>query len=152
MREIVHSRHEIGYYVAERANCTYDPLRDQTLGVVSPSINPFEPPRIRGGVIVTNYTGVSCALHMAGEDEMWTTRDFIWMVFDYTFNQLGCARVFGLVEEANTLALKIDRKLGFREIARIPGMFASGDALVLQLTRADCRWLRVRPRTIGPRH
>lgn len=152
MRLHVFDRPEIGYFVAEKANCTYDPVRDRTMGIITPNTNPFVPSRIRGGVIVTNYTGVSCALHTAGADEQWVTRDFLWALFDYTFNQLGCARVFGLVEEANERALDIDRRLGFREVARIPKMFASGDALVLQMRREECRWLRLKPRTIGPKH
>jgi hypothetical protein len=146
MRTIITDHPSIGEFVAQRAKCNYNHGRDTTIGVADSG--PDGVFRVIGGVIYTNYTGVSCWMHMAGAHEKWTTRDFIWMAFDYPFNLMGCARVFGLVEASNTLALSIDLRLGFREVARIPGMFASGDALVLSMERENCRWLSVKPRSI----
>ena len=68
-----------------------------------------------GGVVVTSYLYGAVCMHMAGTGGNWGTPDFLWMVFDYTFNQFGCRKIIGLVDAENELALAIDRKLGFRE-------------------------------------
>jgi RimJ/RimL family protein N-acetyltransferase len=148
MRRIVVDDERIGPFVAQRAKCNFNPERDTAIGVIGEKTDLFQDPPVLGGVVFSGYTGVSCWLHMAGVHEKWATRDLLWVVFDYSFNLMGCARVFGMVEEANNIALKINMKLGFREVARIPGMFVSGDALVLSMERADCRWLGITPRTV----
>lgn len=143
-RRVVFQHPEVGPFVAQMARCQFNPQSDTTIGVVRSAAGGEE---VIGGNIYTNYTGVACWLHMAGY-EGWATRDFLWAAFHYPFEQLGCARVFGVLEEANTYAMQIDLKLGFEPVARIPGMFASGDGVVLCLEREKCRWLRLRPRTI----
>jgi RimJ/RimL family protein N-acetyltransferase len=87
-------------------------------------------------------------MHTAGFATRWATRDFLWALFDYPFNQLGCKKVFGQVPESNKRALEIDLKLGFKVVARIKDVFPDGACLVLALARKDCRWLNYKPRSL----
>ena len=50
-----------------------------------------------GGVIFSNYTGESIAMHSAAWDQHWINRDMLFVIFDYPFNQLGVKRMFGQV-------------------------------------------------------
>ena len=103
--------------------------------------------RCAGGVVFTGYLGSAITLHMAGSEDNWATRDFLWMVFHYAFVQLGCRKVIGLVAADNTRALSVDTRLGFHEAARIPDVFPDGaDLIVLVMERQACKWLALVPR------
>jgi L-amino acid N-acyltransferase YncA len=62
--------------------------------------------------------------------------------FAFPFEVCNCEAVLALVDSTNDAALNFDSKLGFREIARIPNGGTDGDLVVMQMTRAECRWLR----------
>lgn len=132
-----------GYRIAKAAGCTFNPEVDQVISVTSQG-------KLLGGNIFTGYTGASIQTHTAGFVPGWANRDFLWAIFDYPFNQLGCKKVFGQVPEYNTRALEIDMKLGFKIVARIEDVFPDGACLVLELAREDCRWLNLKPRGLAP--
>ena len=149
MRRLEFNRPWIGKFVSERAKCSYNPDTDTSLGVVEESElwgDPVE--RVAGGVIFTNHTGASCWLHVAGRHERWITHDMLAATFHYPFVQLGYRRIFGLVEQANEHALNFDLRLGFRVEAILPDMFVSGPGVVVTMARDECRWLRLRLRTV----
>jgi RimJ/RimL family protein N-acetyltransferase len=130
-----------GDWIMERVDGVFNPRTDHSLAVARDG-------EIIGGVVFCGYTGAAITMHMAGTDTHWGTRDFIWSVYAYAFHQLGVRKVIGLVPAGNTRALEIDLKMGFRVEARITGVYADGgDLLILSMTRAECRWLR-----IGPKH
>lgn len=97
--------------------------------------------KILGVVGFTNFTGKSCHMHMAGEGR-WMTRTFLRESFRYPFETLGLTMVFGIVPSGNIRALGIDRKMGFRELIYVPDAHPDGGIHILQMKRADCRWLR----------
>lgn len=148
MNRIVFNDPRVGQYIAERAKCVFNEAVDNTIGVVDDSVDPESPAYVRGGVLFTNYTQTAIWLHMAGCGGRWASPTFLWVVFDYGFNQLGCTRLYGVVEQANTHALGLDMELGFEIEAILPDMFASGAAVVVSMTREQCRWLNIKPRTL----
>jgi hypothetical protein len=85
------------------------------------------------------FTGTCCRMHMAGEGP-WITRDFIRRAFRYPFEVLDLAMVFGVVPSGNTLALDIDRRLGFKEVFFAEGAHPDGGLHFLRFTRDD--WMR----------
>lgn len=102
-----------------------------------------------GGQILTGYTGESISGHTASWSPHWINRDMIFMCFDYPFNQLGVKRIFGQVPEDNWHALEFNRKMGFKQVARIEGVYRHNIAcIVMCLEREDCHLLKVRPRNI----
>jgi hypothetical protein len=130
-----------GHQIALAAGTRFNPLMDIVLANVGPDGS-----KLLGGVIYTDYTGASVQMHMAGFSPQWMTREFLWMAFDYPFNQLECKKVFGQVPETNTRALEIDQRLGFKIVAKIEDVFPDGACYVLALAREDCRWLKLPPR------
>jgi RimJ/RimL family protein N-acetyltransferase len=101
-----------------------------------------------GGVTYTAYTGASIGLHIAGFRPDWVSRDMIWVCFNYPFVQLGCSKLFGQVPASNRKALEFDLKLGFIEEARVKDVFPDGDLIVIAMKREDCRWLKLKPRSL----
>jgi len=103
--------------------------------------------RTVGGVVFTGYLQASICMHMAGSEDNWCTRDFLWMVFDYVFIQLGVRKAIGLVPSTNHRALAIDTRLGFEIEASIKDACLDGaDLLVLSMTKERCKWLNLKPR------
>lgn len=93
------------------------------------------------GVVGFNgQNGASCQMHMAGEGKYWISRNFIREVFRYAFVTCGYNVVFGLVPSGNIVALEIDLRLGFKELATIVGAHPDGALHFLVMRREDCRW------------
>ena len=103
--------------------------------------------RVQGGVVYTGYLGASIMVHMAGSETNWACRDFLWLVYDYAFNQLGVRKLVGLVPADNLRALSVDLRMGFRIEAKLAEMMPGGeDLLIVTMTKAECKWLRIKPR------
>lgn len=98
--------------------------------------------QLTAGVLVDHYNGASACLHVAGDGKKWLTREFLYFVFGYVFEQLKLNVVIGLVPSWNTQALRFDLHLGFVEMCRIPGAVPDGDLVILTMTRGQCRWSR----------
>lgn len=103
---------------------------------------------LRGGNIYNGFTGASMNVHMAGFDPHWASIDMLWVGFHYPFIQCGCKKLFAQVPSWNSRALEIDKKLGFKEEARIKDVFPEGDLVVLAMKREDCKWLKLKPRSL----
>lgn len=138
---IVFNNPEYGLRIGRAAGCNFNPACDV-------SIAREEDGELLGGVIYQNFTGESIAMHVASFSKKWLTRDLIWACFHYPFVQLGVKRIFGQVPETNTQALEFDLWFGFKTLTKIDGVFRDGGVIVLVLEKADCRWLKYRPKTI----
>lgn len=132
-----------GHQLARAAGCYYNPASDSC-------ITREEDGELLGGVIFTNYTRESIAMHVASFRDNWVTRDLIWVCFHYPFVQLGVKRIFGQVPETNTKALHFDLRFGFKILTKIDGVFPDGGMYVVKLERDECRWLDMKPRFLKP--
>jgi hypothetical protein len=49
--------------------------------------------------------------------------------------------MFGLVPDNNEKALKLDKHIGFHEVARVPDAICDGVGyIVMRLDKENCRW------------
>lgn len=118
----------------------FNPFADIVISHVTPEGN------LMGGVIYEGYTRGCIFMHQAGFDKRWLTGNMLWLVFDYPFNQLKVNKVAGTINSKNEELLDFNRRLGFKEEARIKNAYLDGDLLVLTMDRADCRWLKIKPK------
>lgn len=139
-REILVNHPGDGEWIMLRVGGVFSPRTDHTIAL-------HRDGRIAGGVVATGYLGSSIMLHMAGSEDNWATRDFLWMVFEYVFNQLGCRKVLGLVSSNNARALAVDLRLGFVIEAKLVDIYPDGaDLLILSMHRSECKWLKIVPK------
>ena len=97
------------------------------------------------GVVFSDYNGANINMHVASDrTKRWMTRELLWMVFDYAFNQAHVRRITGLVGEGNTEAQNFDKHIGFKLETTLEAAHPTGDLLVFKMTREDCRWLNSR--------
>lgn len=101
-----------------------------------------------GGVFYDGLTGPCIFIHQCGFDKRWLSRDMLWAAFHYPFVQLKCSKVCGTIPSGNPKLLALNEKLGFKVEASIKDAYPDGDMLVLSMTRGECPWLSIKPRTI----
>ena len=91
------------------------------------------------------FIGKTCQIHVVNLKESYCPKGVLFGAFDYPFNFLGLEKVFGIVNSLNTRAMEYDKKVGFKEVIRFPGMHGDGgDLVVFEMNKADCRWIKER--------
>ena len=95
---------------------------------------------IKAVVVYCGFNGKSCCIHVASVGSNWATKDFLKKVFDYPFNTLKLKVIIGTVAGNNEKALKLDRHLGFRDVAIIPDAHDNGDLVILEMRPEYCKW------------
>lgn len=91
----------------------------------------------------TGFLGKTCQMHVVNLSKKTTPRKLIWAAFHYPFVMCGLETVFGVLNSNNAHAVDYDKKLGFKEVNRFPGVHDDGgDIVLLQMNRSDCRWVK----------
>ena len=93
------------------------------------------------GILYDSFTGASIAMHSRVTNPRKVSREWLWAIFDYPFNQLGVKRVSGLVSTANLKAQRVNEHLGWKRETTLADYFPDGDGIVYIMRREDCRWL-----------
>jgi hypothetical protein len=93
----------------------------------------------------TAFIGKTCQMHVVNLTEAYTPKQVLFGAFDFPFNHLGVEKTIAIVNSLNTRAMNYDKKLGFTEVVRLEGMHDDGgDLVVLEMNKADCRWIKER--------
>ena len=96
--------------------------------------------KIRVVVMYCSFFGKSCCIHVHGEGNHWATKSFLKTVFHYPFNILKLKVIIGTVAGNNEKALRLNRHLGFRDVAIIPDAHDEGDLVILEMRPEYCKW------------
>lgn len=95
------------------------------------------------GAIYTDFTGASIGMHVRIDDPRKVSKEWMYAIFDYPFNQLGVNRITTIASTGNLEAQKINKKAGFKEEARLIGYFKTGDAILYCMRPIECKWLNI---------
>lgn len=94
-----------------------------------------------GGVVINEYVpDVRCTITGAGEGS-WLSREFLFILFDYCFNQLNCKMIINTVESDNVVSVKFTEHLGFTKEYEILGAGSKENLVILTYRKADCKWI-----------
>lgn len=103
----------------------------------------LEDKQLIAGVVFNDYNGANICMHVASDhSKRWMTKEYLWFVFYYAFEQAKVKRITGLVPESNEAAIKFDLHIGFSEETRLKDAHPDGDLIVLVMRKENCRWLR----------
>ena len=95
----------------------------------------------QGVVLFDAWTKTSVNAHISIQNPM-VLRGLHIEAFKYIFETCDRLMVLGIVASDNEPARRLNRHLGFTQIARIPNAVSVGvDQLVLQLLRQDCQYI-----------
>jgi len=97
-----------------------------------------------GVCLMESWTEGSCQVHVVVINPICLKNyKFIIEVFNYIFNVGNRFVVIGFVSSNNVKALSFDKRIGFKEIARIKDGFKKGiDTVILELRRENCKWIK----------
>lgn len=96
--------------------------------------------KLVGGILYEDYNGANVICHIAGEGN-WLNKTFLWMIFDYPFNQLGVRRMTAPVASTNAACINFVERLGFEREAILHDAHPDGDIIIYKMTADKCRWL-----------
>jgi len=98
--------------------------------------------KIVAGVAYADWNGPNIVCHIASDrSRRWLTKQYLWTIFDYPFNQIGCKRITVCVGQGNRDSLRFVQHLGFALETTLESAHPSGDLLIWRMWRKDCRWL-----------
>lgn len=94
------------------------------------------------GVAYAEWNGPNVVCHIASDGSgRWLTRQYLWTIFDYPFNQLGVKRITVCVGEGNCASRRFVEHLGFELETTLQAAHPSGDLLVYRMFKESCRWI-----------
>jgi len=81
-------------------------------------------------------------LSFASASPHWQSRRYLRDLFDYPFMQLGCIRITTFAPKANSRAVSLNRRIGFKPEGIMRLAHFGDDLVVFGMLRDECRWLR----------
>lgn len=98
--------------------------------------------KLIAGVAYADWNGVNLVAHIASDGtRRWMTKEYLWTIFDYPFNQAKVNRITCEIGSGNRASIRLCEHLGFEREANLQGAHPDGDLLIYRLWRKDCRWL-----------
>ena len=123
------------------------PIRDEySSGVVA--YDDFG--KIAAIFVCDSFSMDSCGVHLAIDNPFVIRHGFLNESLNYIFNTRQRSRAFGLVPSDNEKAIKFNKHIGFKEVARVPDGYATGiDYVVMRMDANNNRWTTPVPKSIG---
>lgn len=126
---------EVAQWVSDRISGMSPSPDAMALGVVSGG-------ELIAGVVFERWNGVHVEASIAATDKSWASRNTLFRLFHYPFNQLGCEAISVIVPSSNPESLNLATKLGFEPEAMIKFAAHDGSTLVvLKMFRNNCKWI-----------
>lgn len=97
--------------------------------------------RMVAGVAYESHNGPNVVCHIAIDGAHAMTREWLRVIFDYPFNQIGVRRITVGVEEGNARSRRLVEHMGFRLEARLDRAAKSGDIFIYRMFRDECRFI-----------
>ena len=94
-------------------------------------------------VVYDCFTPVECSVHIASDgSRRWLNKEFLAASFAYPFMQCRFESITGLVQADNADALRFDMHIGWKTVGvRHKAAPGGKDIVILEMLRADCRWI-----------
>jgi len=66
--------------------------------------------------VLSFFIGGSMTVHVAAQNKRWCSRDLLWLIFHYAFEQLGCHKLLTPLPSDNYPIIEMDmRAVGVRD-------------------------------------
>lgn len=95
--------------------------------------------RIVAGVAYTDFNKRNVFVHAAIDGRV--TRQFLWTICDYPFNQLNAERVTAMIPASHQKARKLADGMGFEFETKLKKAHPTGDLMVYVAWREKMQWL-----------
>ena len=123
----------VGPWVCERTGGTWVAGRGTAIGRLVDG-------KLVAGVLYEDYTGTNVVCHIAGEGN-WASREYLNVIFDYPFNQLGVKRITTPVASHNVKSINLVTRMGFALECTLAQAIPDGDLHLFRMWRSECKYL-----------
>jgi hypothetical protein len=97
-----------------------------------------------GGAVFHNFKGATIELSAAFDRADWVRPSTLRRLYSYPFIDLKCANLLTITKRSNTRARQMDEFMGFKVVGPIIDAFGEEDAILYQMPRKFCRWIKER--------
>ena len=97
---------------------------------------------IVAGVWYDDYNQQAVTTHIAITGGI--TKEYLRVIFDYPFMQLGVQKIIAPVLEDNSQSINLVEKMGFQQETRLKNVHPLGDMLFYVMDKTDCKYLGAR--------
>jgi len=125
----------VGPWVCARGGGNWFPGRGTAIGKLDKNAN------LIAGVLYEDWNGSNIVCHIAGEGN-WATKEFLNVIFDYPFNQVGAKRITAPVAESSIESIKLVTRMGFKLECNLKQATPTGDLLLFVIFKDDCKYLK----------
>lgn len=129
----------VGDWVHKRLGSVWVPNAGKAIGLINDAIE------IVVGWTYTNWNKTNCVVDVVAEAGGWCTPEFLYMAFDYPFNQMGVKRITSPVAESNTHCQQFVKWLGATHEATLKDACPTGDVRLYRMFKNECRWIKHEP-------
>lgn len=136
--KIIFNPEIVGPWVVSRGGGRWVPGRGTAIGLQNDAGD------LIAGVIYEDYNGAHVVCHISAEGNWATNREYLWMIFDYPFNQLKVKRISTVCAENNEKVKHLLDRLGFELDVVLEDAHPDGNLLVHKMKKDQCRWLAIK--------
>jgi RimJ/RimL family protein N-acetyltransferase len=122
----------VGKYVARNCEMVWTTENSEAIGLTKDG-------ELVAGVWYEDYSKKSITCHIAITGRI--TRQYLGIIFDYPFVQLGVEKIICPVLSDNDKSIRLVKNMGFEEQARLLDVSPSGDMLFFVMSKDKCRFL-----------
>ena len=133
-----------GPWLAEKLDTRWFPGRGSIIGLGDPEVG-----KPAAAAWFESYNGASIMCHFATDGKSRLTREFLWFISYYPFEQLKVQKVISPVESSNLASIKWVERFGFILEATLKDAAPKGDLLIYTIVKDQCKWLHMREKTNG---
>ena len=135
MSQLIYDKSIVGPWIAQQTHMVWKPEGAQTIGLDRNG-------EIIAGVWYEDYNHQSIMTHIAinGRINSW----FLHVIFHYPFVQLALQKIIAPVLEENIDSIRLVKKMGFIEEARLKNVHPTGDMLFFVMDKQNCKYLGAR--------
>lgn len=124
----------VGPWVCERSGGTWVKGRGTAIGKMQDG-------QLVAGVLYEDFTGANVVCHIAGEGN-WATRDYLNVIFDYPFNQIGVKRITAPISSTNIKSINLVQRMGFTLECTLAQAIPDADLHLFRMWRGECKYIR----------
>lgn len=127
----------VGPWVTERTGGSWSSGRGTAIGKIG------EDGQIVAGVLYEDWNQANIVCHIAGVGN-WATKQFLNIIFDYPFNQIGAKRITVPVASENEKSINLVLRMGFELECKLRKATPFGDLLLFCMFAEDCKYIKGR--------
>lgn len=105
------------------------------------AITKVEEDKILAVCVFNHFSKFGCEVNLVSFKPGSIDEEFLRVVCDYVFNKCNLNRVTSIAREDNERCLRLQKRIGMVEEARLKGAYGEFDGIMCRMLKDECKWL-----------